>query len=172
MDLETFRVAAEITGYVAGVVSVLFLAVQLMKERKLQEFKMLQNLEEKYTDLLWRASSDKDMNGVWEKLPEDKKQIFDEAAKHTTTQRWSVWVAMSDAEQDCYRFTRAGLEILEQAFLAKDKGWIDDKEIWGKWRGWMQSWKRDNQYVPYVLKEAKHWFTPSFVEFWADLEVY
>lgn len=162
--VETIRLYFEIFGYVAGVASVLFLAIQIKKERKREEYKTLQALEEKYTSLLWRSAEQPEIDQVWEAMPAERKALFDSLMNECSESCWSIWNQMTNEEQNCYRFTRSGLEILEQAFMAKKKGWIDDEEIRNKWLSWMTSWRNTNCYVPYVLKETGHWFTPSFIE--------
>lgn len=162
--IENIRLYLEMFGYTAGVASVLFLAIQLRKERKLEEYKTLQALEEKYTTLLWKSSEQTEIDQAWKEIPPDRKQAFDALAKNGSSDLWPIWNGMTDEEQNCYRFTRSGLEILEQAYIAKKKGWIDDDEIKNKWEAWMISWRNTNSYVPYVLMEIDHWFTPSFIE--------
>jgi hypothetical protein len=170
MNVEVVRVTLEIMGYAAGVSSVLFLAVQLRKERKLEEYKTLQALEEKYTSLLWKATEYAEIDNVWKDIPDSRKAIFESLADKCNQNSWPIWTAMNEEEQNCYRFSRSGLEILEQAYIAKTNGWIDDAEIWGKWEGWMTSWKTTNCFVPYVLLELKPWFSPSFLKYFNTLK--
>ena len=170
MDIEQIRLLLEIAGYTAGVASVLFLAFQLRKERKLEEYKTLQALEEKYTALLWKATEHPEIDRVWKAIPKERKNTFESISQECDEKSWPIWEKMSDDEQNCYRFTRSGLEVLEQAYIAKKKGWIDDAEIWGKWEGWMNSWSKTNSYAPYVLMEMEHWFTPSFLKFFNALK--
>ena len=170
MSIETIRLALEIAAYVAGVASVLFLAFQLRGERKLEEYKTLQALEEKYTSLLWKSSEHSEINNVWKEIPKSRRETFESLAHDCDKSQWPIWEVMSEEEQNCYRFSRSGLEILEQAYIAKKKGWIDDAEIWGKWEGWMRSWKATNSYIPYVLLEMEHWFSPSFLKYFNALK--
>lgn len=165
MDLiENIRLYLEMIGYTAGVASVLFLAMQVKKERKLEEYRTLQALEEKYTTLLWMSSETPEIDLAWADLPSERKKVFDSVTTKACNKSWPVWSVMTEEEQNCYRFTRAGLEILEQAYIADKKGWIDDEEIRNKWQAWMVSWRNSNRYVPYVLTELEHWFTPSFLK--------
>lgn len=170
MNIEEVRLSLEIGGYAAGVASVLFLGIQLMKERKLEEYKLLQALEEKYTSLLWKATEHSEVDKVWKDIPPNRKAVFESLFHTGDKDSWPIWEVMTDEEKNCYRFSRSGLEILEQAFLAKKKGWIKDKEIWGKWEGWMISWKTTNSFVPYVLMEIEHWFSPSFLKYFNALK--
>ncbi len=169
MNLDQVKVVLEELGYIAGIASVLFLAVQMKKERLLEEYKTLQSLEEKFTGLLWKGSEDNGLDNVWRGISAERKALFDSLKGERDGASWPIWSRMSESEKNCYRFTRAGLEILEQAFLAKRKGWIRDREISDKWAGWAMSWKRTNAYVPYVLDELAHWFTPSFRKYLNDL---
>ncbi|WP_148307680.1 hypothetical protein [endosymbiont of unidentified scaly snail isolate Monju] len=111
-----------------------------------------------------------EINNVWRKIPEERRRLFDSLSGKTNKESWPIWEAMSAEEKNCYRFTRAGLEILEQAYIANGRGWIDSSEIWKKWEGWMISWKKTNSYVPYVVSEMEHWFTESFLRFFDKLE--
>jgi len=74
MDVEQIRLVFEISGYGAGIGSLLFLAFQVRKERKLEEYKMLQTLEEKYTALLWKSSEETEINKVWQPIPDKRKK--------------------------------------------------------------------------------------------------
>lgn len=170
MNIEEIRLLMEIAGYAAGVASVLFLAIQLRKERKLGEYKSLQALEEKYTSLLWKTTEHSEIDNVWKAIPKNRKEKFDSLTQYCDRKSWPIWEEMSEEEQNCYRFSRSGLEILEQAFIAKKNGWVSDVEIWGKWEGWMISWKTTNSFVPYVLMEMEHWFSPSFLKYFNALK--
>jgi len=170
MDIEQIRLWFEIAGYAAGIGSLLFLAIQLRKERKLEEYKLLQSLEQKYTKLLWKSSEDSEINNVWLPITAERVEKFNDLSDSCSKDSWPIWNEMNSAERNCYRFTRAGFEILEQSYIAKNRGWINDIEIWRKWKGWMISWKNTNSYVPYVLMEMRYWFSPSFLEYFDSLE--
>ncbi|PCJ31264.1 MAG: hypothetical protein COA90_06775 [Gammaproteobacteria bacterium] len=170
MEIETIRLYSEVAGYAAGVLSVLFLAVQMRGQRKLEEYKTLQALEEKYTTLLWRADEQSEINQVWNPISEVLKQKLDSIPQDSPEGVWPIWNLMSDDEKNCYRFTRSGFEILEQAYIANRQGWVSDKEIQLKWKHWMLSWKNSNTYSPYVLAEMPHWFTPSFIKYYNALK--
>ena len=170
MDIEQIRLYLEIAAYAAGVASVLFLAIQLRKERKLEEFKTLQALEEKYTALLWKGAEQSEIDQAWKPIPSNRKQKFDTLIKECSLDSWIIWSAMTDEEKNCYRFTRSGFEILEQAYIANRKGWVDDEEIQQKWVSWMLSWKNTNSFAPYVMAEMKNWFTPSFINHYNSIK--
>ena len=170
MDIEQIRLYSEIAGYAAGVTSVLFLAWQIKKERKLEEYRTLQALEEKYTSLLWVGSEKPGIDQTWKVISKERKEHLDALVQEGNRDSWPVWNNMNNEEKNCYRFTRAGFEVFEQAFIANRKGWIDDKEIQLKWKNWIISWKKTNYFAPYVLKEMEHWFTSSFVKYYNDLE--
>lgn len=159
----------ELIGYLTGVASVIFLAYQLLRERKLEEYKLLQRLEEKFTALLWRE--EKGIEGVWKPIGSDERKLYDKSKKNTSGKLWPVWDSIKkDSERDRYRFTRALLEIFEQAYHAHRKQWVSDKEIWEKWKGWMIYSKEVNEYIPHVLFDMPDWYTPSFLEFFKNLE--
>jgi len=170
MDIEQIRLYSEIAGYAAGVASVLFLAVQLRKERKLEEYRTLQALEEKYTTLLWKGSEQPGVDQAWKAIPEKRKIHLDTLAQECSRDSWPIWNDMSNDEKNCYRFTRAGFEILEQAYIANRKGWVDDEEIQQKWKNWIISWKKTNYFASYVLIEMEHWFTTSFIKYYNTLK--
>lgn len=169
MTLVDIKPYFEIAAYIAGVVSVPALAWQTRKERITEEYRTLQALEEKYTTLLWKASDDSAVDGVWKAVPSERKRVFDSLLGQAHAEYWPIWEAMSASERNCYRFTRAGLEIFEQAFLANDRGIIGNTQIWSKWKAWMVSWKRTNPYVPYVLSELDDWYTDRFLHFFDNL---
>jgi hypothetical protein len=169
MHVETVRLYLEMFAYAAGVLSILFLALQVRKERKLNEYQTLQSLEEKFTSLLWKGSDNGNIDQVWVPIATEKEKIFKNALENGPSGKWSLWNAMDEKDQDCYRFTRAGLEVLEQAFLAYKQNWVTNGEIWDKWRGWMISWKTTNPYTPLVLEEMSPWYTSSFVKYFEDL---
>ena len=117
------------------------------------------------------------MSIVWQDIildsstPENAwKDIFDSPTNNFDNKSWPIWEKMSEEEKVCYRFSRSGLEILEQAYIAKKKGWVADPEIWGKWEGWMIAWKTTNSFVPYVLLELEGWFSPSFLKYFNALK--
>ena len=170
MDIETIRLYMEIGGYAAGVASVLFLAIQLRKERKLEEYRTLRELEEKYTELLWRGSEEEELNKVWEPMPDNRKNVLDGLINVISSESWVIWTAMNESEKNCYRFTRSGFEVLEQAYIATKKGWVDDVEIQNKWKYWTLSWKDTNSFAPYVLAEMERWYTPSFISYYRSLK--
>ena len=78
---------------------------------------------------------------------------------------WPLWNSIDQSDQDCYRFTRSGLGIMEQAFLIHQQNWIMNPEIWNKWESWIISWKQTNPYFPYVIQEVADWYTESFIEY-------
>lgn len=169
MGIDTIRLYLEISGYVAGVASVFFLAFQLKKDRKLKEYNTLRQLEEKYTELLWKGGEVPGLNKVWEKMSAERRSELDALKKEVSRETWLIWEKMDDNEKNCYRFTRSGFEILEQAFIATKNGWVDG-EIQHKWKHWALSWKASNSFAPYVLAEMDHWFTPSFIRYYNSLK--
>jgi len=74
MDIEQIRLVFEIAGYGAGIGSLLFLAFQVRKERKLEEYKMLQTLEEKYTVLLCKSAEETEVDEVWRTISDKRKK--------------------------------------------------------------------------------------------------
>lgn len=169
MQVETIRLYLEMLGYIAGIASIIYLAFEVRQGRKVNEYQSLQALEEKLTDLLWKGSENSNIDQVWLPIPRQQEILFNKALEKKSTDRWALWNAMNEQQRDCYRFTRAGLEIMEQAFWAHKNNWIDNKEVWGKWTGWMSSWKTTNFYAPYVIEEMSHWYTDSFIDYFKKL---
>ncbi len=165
MDFELVRLVFEIVGYGAGVTSVVILAWQANKQRKLNEYKMLMSLEEKYTKLLWKGSEQPELELIWNGVSAERNKLFRSLMGKESDAIWPLWQHMTDDERECYRYTRAGLEVMEQAFIAIRKGWVKDNDIKRKWLGWMRSWRTKNKFVPYVLEEIEDWFTPKFVRY-------
>jgi len=124
----------------------------------------------RYTALLWRGSEEVGIDKVWSPIPEKRKIELDELKEKSNPDAWIIWSGLTEEEKNCYRFTRSGFEILEQAFIATKKGWVDDKEIQNKWKHWAISWKETNSFAPYVLAETKHWFMPSFLEYFNSIK--
>jgi len=169
MQIETARLYLEILGYTAGIISILFLALQSRKERKLQEFQLLQSLEEKFTDLLWRGDENKAISDIWRPFSPEKNAEFQKMIESKDGREWPLWNSLDENGQDCYRFTRSGLSVMEQAYLVHKQNWISNCEIWEKWHSWMISWKHTNPYLPFVLEEVSGWYTSSFVEYFKKL---
>jgi len=165
VNMELVRLIFEIVGYGAGVTSVAILAWQASKQRKLNEYRMLLSLEEKYTELLWKGSEHAELDLVWDGVSAAREELFESLMVKDSDSAWQLWEHMTDDEKDCYRYTRAGLEVLEQAFIAIRKGWVKDAEIRRKWLGWMRSWKTKNKFLPYVLEEIEDWYTPTFIRY-------
>jgi hypothetical protein len=164
ISIESIRVTFEIAGYIGGLTSVTFIARSLIRENELSQYRLLQGLEQRYTDLLWASDNKAYLDNVWHPIDEDRKAVFDAAIQNSNCDSWDFWRLLTAEEKACYRLTRAGLEILEQAHLAQQKRWVKDKSISGKWDAWIASWKQSNSYLPYVLHELNHWFAPSFIE--------
>jgi hypothetical protein len=162
--LETVRVSFEIAGYCAGITSIIFLALQVKKHTQVSQYKLLQDLEKRYTELLWMGDDKPEIDNVWRPIPNEREVIFQKHTSGNNNDSWDLWDQLSPDERSCYRFTRAGLEILEQAHLAQEKGWIKDESVRCTWDAWIDSWAKTNSYLPYVTKEIGHWFNPSFLE--------
>lgn len=55
---------------------------------------------------------------------------------------------------------RAAIEIFEQTFQLRQKGWIDD-ETWAKWEGWMLLCPQ-MRFFDYVLADTRPRLIASF----------
>lgn len=168
--LETIRVSFEIAGYIGGLTSVSFIARSLIRDNELSQYRLLQGLEQRYTQLLWASDDKPYLDNVWHPIDKDRKRAFDDAISCSECNSWELWRILTDEEKACYRLTRAGLEILEQAHIAQEKRWVKDPSISSKWDSWIKSWKETNSYLPYVVAELDHWFTPSFIDRIAEEE--
>ncbi len=147
--------------------SLVFVAIQLRRHRHVLAYETYQRLSREYQDLLWRAVEDPNLDTVWDPLDETERVRFDLA--HDDPSAWGVWYAMNEEERRCYRFTRRALELFEQAWQVRSKGWIDDP-TWEKWYHWVEAWKR-SRYFGYIVAESKARLIPGFCSWLATVGV-
>lgn len=129
------------------------------KQSKLQSFQLYHLLVQQYTELLSRADRDADLNQIWELPDAQRKEHLDKAH---AARDWGAWYEMRPEEKRGYRYIRYAIETFEQAYLAHQRGWIDD-ETWQKWRGWMAVW-RHARYFKYVFEDSRPRLVSSFVQ--------
>lgn len=165
IDIEIVRLYLEMFAYAAAISSIPIIAFQARKETKRNEYELLQSLEERFTDLLWRGGENRNIGDIWKPFSIEKTNGFKQVTADAEAIAWPLWNSIDQSDQDCYRFTRSGLGILEQAFLINQQKWVMNPEIWEKWEAWILSWKQTNPYFPYVLKEVSGWYTQSFIEY-------
>jgi hypothetical protein len=128
-------------------------------------FEVYERVTQRYADLLERASSDQDLNRIYQPLDSRRQHELD--AAQAADPGWGAWEIMDFQEQKCFRYTRLALEVCEQAHKVEELGWIDD-ETWRKWHTWTQTFSR-TRYFPYVLdiadERSRGRFRPAFVRY-------
>ena len=133
---------------------------ELDGQRRALNFQVYQQISERYTDHLWKATDDPELNCIWERLDDERRAELETAQAGST---WGAWATMDLGERKSYRYTRAAFEVFEQAHHVYRLGWLSD-ETWSKWRGWVAIWI-DTRYFPYVWADSCPRFLPSFVDF-------
>lgn len=133
---------------------------QMEQQRLVLEYEVYQRVSQANVDLLWRAVEHPELNSVWEPMDEQRKAVLDTAQ---SSRRWGAWLAMTDEERMCYRFTRAALEIAEQAWEVRQRDMVSD-ESWEKWDDWADIWST-SRYFRYVFEDEHDHFLPGFVRF-------
>ncbi|MEX2670559.1 MAG: hypothetical protein WD294_00475 [Phycisphaeraceae bacterium] len=173
--MTTFELIQAIVGTLSAIALVATLAamaVQMMSDRNLREYQLFQHLAQEYTELLWRPAENPCLNKIWHPLDAQRIAELDGALDELADkQRWPVWAILDGDEHQCYRLTRAGLELFEQAHTGFYNGWVSDDQTWQKWENWMVDWKRTNTFVTYVLAENAPWFTNRFLKYFQQLPV-
>ena len=126
MTLETL---ASLGESLAIVITLGIAVCQIFKERKIRSFQLYRALADNYSNLLWKSKEDNDLDKIWEPFEKKLQLEIDSAHKNCGERRWPVWKIMSPEERKCYRLTRSGLEIFEQAFLGNECKFTDT-EVW------------------------------------------
>lgn len=96
-------------------------------------------------------------NDIWVSLDPERKTELDAAQADSP---WGAWFTMTREEKQCYRYVRAAVEIFEQMFQLRRKGWIDE-DTWGKWQGWIGLCPR-MRFFKYVFEDLEAQLIPSF----------
>lgn len=170
--MTTFELIQVWVGSLSALALVLTLGVmayQLRNDRRLQEFQLFRNLSKEYTTLLSTPTDEHCLRMLWKPLDAETLARFDAAWKHNPDSRWPLWETLDGPQRECYRLTRAGLELFEQAYNGHAQGWVSDEQTWRKWDSWMRDWVANNSFVGYVLRENREWFTDDFIAHMADL---
>lgn len=142
-----------------GIFSTLvFLIIQILKNTSAVKFDIHQRLNDRYTEILWRAVELPVLNGAWDPLDPQRKKELDEAQRQKV---WGAWYALNDDEKKQYRFTRLTLEIFEQAFVALEYGWIE-RDMWRKWESTIRIWKGSRFYT-YVIEDTGQRISANFL---------
>ena len=142
------------------VASVLFAAWQLIRNRRVLEHDSYERLSREYQSLLWQVMTFRHLDNVWEPLSTEDKKRLDKAM--TENALWDVWYSMSPEEPDCYRFTRAALEIFERAWQLRHAGHIGE-DTWQKWSAWIRTWSKSS-YFHYVFAECSPQLVVGYAE--------
>jgi hypothetical protein len=132
------------------VFSLLYLGRQVRGERVAAGFAAYSQVNDAYTTHLWRAVEDPTLDAVWDPWDPEREAALAEAQRSGT---WGAWHAMTADERRCYRFTRAALEIFEQAWEVRRRDMIG-ADTWGKWEAWITTWTR-SRYFAIVFEDVR-----------------
>jgi hypothetical protein len=155
-------------------------ARQIWLQRQDLEFRIYQQINDRYSDLLWRAVEDPDLDLVWIDLSQQQREWLsrhgNQTAQVDSTQShgWSTWYALNrsgiDAddpppfdlvvEKKLYRFTRAALELIEEAHFAQSKRSIQP-DTWQKFGAVLDTWSH-SRYFAEVFRESAPRLTNAF----------
>ena len=144
---------------IAIIVTVGILIFQVSHNTKALSYQIYQRLNDRYTEILWMASQDPVLNGVWVPLTETRKKQLDIAQSN---KEWGAWFELDDEEQKQYRLVRLVFEICEQAYTAYDEKWVK-KDLWSKWEDTMRIWKR-SRFFEYAIEDARPRFQTGFLK--------
>lgn len=158
-DSEQVTLFVGLAQLVVVLVSVWYLGRQVTGEKVAAGFQAYSYVNQAYAEHLWRAAENPALNCIW--LPQDgvRKALLD-TEQHATS--WGAWRAMSDEEKLCYRYTRAALEIFEQAWEVQRRELIG-ADTWLKWRKALSVWTA-TCFFDYVLEDT----TPRLIEGFVD----
>jgi hypothetical protein len=153
----TLELIIETASTLALFITLVFIYLQFKRDISVNRFRIHDSLNDKYLDLLWRATEDSALNDVWQALPPERNA---ELSAAQDAERWGAWKIMTEAERRLYRFTRLSLEVQEHACRARREGWIDES-AWNKWRGTMEIWLGSCMF-DYAYKDARDRMDASF----------
>lgn len=157
-DADQLTVILGIAQLVAVIVSVLYLGRQVTGEKVAAGFQAYSQVNQAYTAHLWRAAEDPSLNCIWKPQDDARMKELDAAQ---AAGAWGAWSAMSDHEKLCYRYTRAALELFEQAWEVKRRDLIGE-DTWQKWRAALGVWKT-TCYYDYVIEDTAPRLIAGFV---------
>lgn len=175
----------EAVGGAILLVTLTIVAWQIMLQRRDLEFRIYQQINDRYSDILWRAAEDPDLDNVWvpltaresdwivkqySRLSQSEEDILPDAP------RWPTWTALSSPdrslqgpppfdlviERKLYRFTRGVLELCEQAHFARTRQSIQP-ETWSKFSSVLRLWGTSRYFEP-VFVECEDRLTEEFAE--------
>lgn len=146
--LTTYLTAAQLVVVIA---SLIYLSRQVHGERVAAGFQAYSHVNDAYMRHLWLASERDELNCIWEPWDLDRKAELDLAQQ--TGGLWGAWHAMTTEEKRCYRYTRAALEIFEQAWEVKRRKMIGD-DTWCKWEQWLSAWA-GTRYFDLVFTDSR-----------------
>jgi hypothetical protein len=131
---------------------------QVRGERRAQQFDVYNKVSMTYMDHLWRAAEDPQLNEIWEPWAADDKRRRElgqaQAGQGAAAATWGAWYAMNDSERYAYRYTRAALEIFEQAWHLYDTKIIDATTWEQKWEPWIRIWT-NTRYFAFVFADTR-----------------
>jgi hypothetical protein len=146
----------------AATAGFVFLAMQILLERKAKRFEIYEHIGGRFTELLWREADDEALQDIWEPLPAQEDARLREAHASGST-RYGAWDVMTPAQKRAHSYTRSALEILEQANEAKQRRLVP-RDVSEKWDRWLLEWAQ-TRYVPYVLRDDADPMSPFQADF-------
>jgi hypothetical protein len=154
--MTAYLTAAQLCVVVASVV---YLALQVHGERVAAGFQAYSQVNDAYMRHLWLASENPELDSVWEPWDEVRRAELDIAQRGG---KWGAWHAMTLEEKRCYRYTRAALEIFEQAWEVRRQRMIGE-DTWLKWEDWLREWT-DTRYFVDVFVDSRPRLLKAFRE--------
>lgn len=170
MTLELAQVIIEGVAAAGLVITLVLILRQFRLQRSDLEHRIYQQIADRYSALLWLAAEDPSLDNVWKSLSDREEAWI--SAQAALDNRWTVWAALESAdstmpfdaieEKRMYRYTRACLELCEQAFLAHEAGAVSSR-IWKKYERVLAAWTT-SRWFTHVLTENRTRFDASFCQ--------
>ncbi|WP_026912743.1 hypothetical protein [Patulibacter minatonensis] len=159
LSSEDVTVLLTLAQLVVVVVSLWYLGSQVRGERVAAGFAAYSHVNDSYMEHLWRAVEDPSLDCIWDPWHDDRVSVLNVAQRG---QHWGAWRTMTVDERRCYRYTRAAIEIFEQAWEVKRRNMIGD-DTWAKWHAWLTTWC-NSRYFEIVLEDIRPRLIKEFAE--------
>lgn len=168
MAFQTATLIVEAVAAAGLIITLVLILRQFGLQRKDLEHRIYQQISDRYSELLWRAAEDSRLDDAWRPLSSEQRAWI--ADRATEDDRWAVWAALDSAdptmpfdgsrEKRIYRYTRASLELCEQAFLAYKSEAVGFR-VWNKFEAVLRSWTTSRWFAE-VLNENRSRFDDEF----------
>lgn len=149
LDVDSWSLVLDVVQLVAVMATLWYFAIQVRGERVAQGFQAYALINQAYMQHLWLAAEDERLNCVWQPIDPGRKRKLDRAQ---SAGDWGAWHLMDSDEKRCYRYTRATLEIIEQAWEVRRRNMIG-ADTWQKWGQWLAIWTQ-TRYFRYVYEDT------------------